>query len=311
MSLLPVSACEIIATGLDHPKCVTVGADSELYCGGEGGQIYRIAADGSEVVEIADAVGECGGIALDAAGNLYECNMTGVVNRISPEGEIEVYSSGTPALPMAVPNYPVFDAAGNLFVSDSGDWDACDGRIYVIRPSGETEPAFPDYLSFPNGMALDQENGWLYVAQSNVRNVIRLRLVDGEIEGRAQIYVSLPEFAVPDGLALSAEGNLYWGGPSAISVGTTWSTYLRRSVRPTPKIAPRSSSRTRSRPGAWPRKVIPPTTRHCCPIGSGSSWPWSSARMPTIRGPDFQAVRRRPGYAGWRRRACVGNRRPR
>jgi gluconolactonase len=220
MSLLPVSACEVIATGLDHPECVTVGADSELYCGGEGGQIYRIAADGSEVVEIANAGGECGGIALDAAGNLYECNMTGVVNRISPEGEIEVYSSGTPALPMAVPNYPVFDAAGNLFVSDSGDWDSCDGRIYVIRPSGETELAFPDYLSFPNGMALDQENGWLYVAQSNVRNVIRLRVVDGEIEGRAQIYASLPELAVPDGLALSAEGNLYvsYYDPTAILV---------------------------------------------------------------------------------------------
>lgn len=220
MSRLPASACEVIAEGLDHPECVIVGSDSELYCGGEGGQIYRITGDGSEVVEIATLGGECGGIALDAAGNLYECNMTRVVNRISPSGEVEVYSSGTPELPMTVPNFPVFDDAGNLFVSDSGDWGACDGRIYVVRPSGQTELAFPDYLAFPNGMALDREEGWLYVAQSNVRNVIRLRVADGEISGRAEIYASLPEFAVPDGLALSAAGNLYvsYYEPSAILV---------------------------------------------------------------------------------------------
>jgi gluconolactonase len=219
-SLLPLSACEVVATGLDHPECVTVGTNSTLYCGGEGGQIYRIDGDRSEVVEIANVAGECGGIALDGAGNLYECNMTKVVNRISPSGAVEVYSAGTPEMRMDVPNYPVFDAAGNLFVSDSGDWDACNGRIYVVRPSGETEVAFPDYLAFPNGLALDRANGWLYVVQSNVRNVIRLPIRDGEITGRAEIYVSLPERAVPDGVALAASGNLYvsYYDPTAILV---------------------------------------------------------------------------------------------
>ena len=217
---LPATACEVIATGLDHPECVAVGEDSALYCGGEAGQIYRVTDGGAAVVEIANVGGECGGIALDGAGNLYECNMTRVVNRITPAGEVEVYSRGTDELPMVVPNYPVFDDAGNLFVSDSGTWELCDGRIYVIRPSGATELAFPDYLAFPNGMALDRERGWLYLAQSCVRNVIRLRLADGVIQGRPEIYASLPAYAVPDGLALSAAGNLYvsYYEPSAILV---------------------------------------------------------------------------------------------
>lgn len=216
---LPATACEVIATGLDHPECVAVGEGGLLYAGGEAGQIYRV-QEGGEAVEFANVGGECGGVALDAAGNVYECNMTQVVNRITPSGEVSVYSAGTPELPMTVPNYPVFDDAGNLFVSDSGDWEHCDGRIYVIRPSGETELAFPDYLAFPNGMALDRENGWLYVAQSSVRNVIRLRLTDGEIHGRPEIYASLPAYSVPDGLALSAAGNLYvsYYEPSAILV---------------------------------------------------------------------------------------------
>jgi gluconolactonase len=209
MTRFPVSSCEVVAGGLDHPECVTVGAEGELYAGGEAGQIYRIAPDGSEVTEIANTGAESGGSALDADGNLFECSMAGVVNRISPSGAFETYSSGTPEMPMAVPNYPVFAPDGSLFVSDSGDWERCNGRIYVIRPSGETELAFPDYLAFPNGMALDSENGWLYVVQSNVRNVIRLKVVDGEIVGRAEIYVSLPSIGLADGVALAESGNLY------------------------------------------------------------------------------------------------------
>lgn len=217
---LPATACQVVATGLDHPECLVVGEDSTLYCGGEAGQIYRIEGHGADPVEIARVGGECGGIAIDGDGNLYECNMSKVVNRISPAGEVEVHSNGTADLPMVVPNYPVFDDTGTLFVSDSGDWDLCNGRIYAIRPSGETEVAFPDYLAFPNGMALDREEGWLYVAQSSVRNVIRLRVVDGEINGRPEIYASLPEYAVPDGLALSEARNLYvsYYEPSAILV---------------------------------------------------------------------------------------------
>jgi gluconolactonase len=217
---LPSTACEVVATGLDHPECLVVGEDSVLYCGGEAGQIYRVAGDGAEPEQIATVGGECGGITLDGDGNLYECNMSRVVNRITPSGEVEVYSNGTDDLPMLVPNFPVFDDAGNLFVSDSGDWDLCNGRIYVIRPSGETELAFPDYLAFPNGMALDREAGWLYIAQSSVRNVIRLRVADGEIQGRPEIYASLPKYPVPDGLALSEARNLYvsYYEPSAILV---------------------------------------------------------------------------------------------
>jgi gluconolactonase len=214
---LPVSACEVVAGGMDHPECVAVGAGGELYAGGEAGDIYR-AVPGGEVEVMAKMEGESGGIALDSAGNLYECNMAGVVNRIEPSGSSEAISSGTPEMPMEIPNYAVFDPDGNLFVSDSGDWDLCSGRIYVIRPSGETELAFPDYLAFPNGMALDSENGWLYVVQSNVRNVIRLKVADGEIVGRAEIYVPLPAVGLADGVALAESGNLYVAcfEPSAI-----------------------------------------------------------------------------------------------
>ena len=120
------------------------------------------------------------GIALDAAGNLYECNYGNFrVNKVTPDGQVSVYSAGTEALPAVYPNYPVFDRAGNLYYTDSGDFDRVNGRLYVVRPDGKTEVLIPGFLHFPNGLAIDPENEWLYVVQSSASNILRMRLRDG------------------------------------------------------------------------------------------------------------------------------------
>ena len=220
MARFVTSECRTLARGLDHPECVAVGADGTLFAGGEAGEIYRISADGSSVTEFARALGESGGIALDADGNLYECNLSKHVNRITPDGAMTVYSTGTAELPVLFPNYPVFDPDGNLFFTDSGDWSSFNGRIYVVRPDGTTEVAFPDYLAFPNGLALDSENGWLYVVQSNAHNVVRLKITGGHLVGRPEVYAEFPMSTVPDGVALAESRNLYvaFYEPSAIYV---------------------------------------------------------------------------------------------
>jgi gluconolactonase len=208
MARFMTSQCTTFARGLDHPECVAIGADGSLFAGGEAGEIYRVSTDGT-VTEFAKALGESGGIALDADGNLYECNLSGHVNRITPEGELTVYSTGTAELPAFFPNYPVFDQHGNLFFTDSGEWPKQNGRIYAVRPGGATELAFPDHLGFPNGLALDTDEGWLYVVQSNLHNVVRIRVSDGSLVGRAEIYAEFATTTVPDGIALTETRNLY------------------------------------------------------------------------------------------------------
>ena len=209
MARFMTSELSTVAGGLDHPECVAIGLDGKLFAGGEGGQIYRISPDGSEVSEFANTRGESGGIALDAAGNLYECNLSGHLNRITPEGDVSVYSTGTPELPAFFPNFPVFDTHGNLFWSDSGDWGKLNGRVYVVRSDGRTEVAIPDWLAFPNGMAFDAEQGWLYIVQSSARNIVRVRIADGHPVDRPEVYVSLPDGTLPDGVALAESGNIY------------------------------------------------------------------------------------------------------
>ena len=46
-TLLPITHFAPFADGLDHPEGVTVGPDGTVYAGGEAGQIYRVALDGT------------------------------------------------------------------------------------------------------------------------------------------------------------------------------------------------------------------------------------------------------------------------
>jgi gluconolactonase len=189
-----------VADGLDHPEgicwCPVAGA---LYAGGEAGQLYRLALDGGAPELVAQVAGGfLLGLAADGAGRVYACDIGGRrVHRIAPGGAVEQYGDA-----IAYPNWPLFDARGNLYVSDSGEWESDTGAIVRIAPGGATSrlPAPP--LRFPNGMAL--RDRWLYVAESTRPGVVRVPLAGGTPE----VVIELPD-AIPDGLAFDAEGGLW------------------------------------------------------------------------------------------------------
>lgn len=205
--LFSVHEVEVVATDLDHPECVNFGPDGVGYAGGEIGQLFSF-DDSGRVRQQADTGGGIGGLCVDGNGNVYECNYgQPVVHRVTPAGEVTVYSHGTDDQPAVYPNYPVFDRHGNLFYSDSGHLYSPSGRLYVVRPDGRTELLFGDHLHFANGLAIDADERWLYMIQSTAADILRFPLRDGEV-GRPEIYVDLPG-TVPDGLAFSMSGNLY------------------------------------------------------------------------------------------------------
>ena len=193
-------------SGLDHPECIAWGCDGYAYAGGEAGQIYRLDLARGEFEEFANVGGFVGGICQDAQHRLYVCN--GDVKRVDPDGTVEVYCDHAGDVPLNVANYPVFDAAGNLYVSDSGSWLKNDGWICKIAPGGTGEVWSLSLPEFPNGTAIDAAGEYLYVAMSTDPGVARIKIEADGSAGSAETVVALPE-TVPDGLAFDAEGTLY------------------------------------------------------------------------------------------------------
>lgn len=207
-SLMDIRDFAPFVEGLDHPEGVACGPDGEVYAGGEAGQIYRVDLDGS-FKQIASTGGFVLGLCLDADRNVYACDSANhAVMRVTPSGEVSPYSTGAPGRAMRTPNYPVFDDAGHLYVSDSGSWHGHDGCLFRARPGGETEVVGEGLAAFPNGMALHPDGTRLYVVLSQLPGVVSVALEPGGGVGRPQPVVELPR-TVPDGLAFDEAGNLY------------------------------------------------------------------------------------------------------
>ena len=209
MPLINLTQAQVLVDGLDHPEGVTVGQDGTLYAGGEAGQVYRIDLATRTFTQFADTGGLNLGPAADADANLYICNGgQRVVNRVTPAGDVTVYSAGNSDRAMRTPNYPAFGPDGTLYVADSGDWHEDNGCIWAIAPGGATTVVDATCASFPNGCVVSPDGDWLYVAMSvNPPRVVRFPIADGRKTGAAETVVELPH-TVPDGLAFCADGSL-------------------------------------------------------------------------------------------------------
>ncbi|PRQ00483.1 SMP-30/gluconolactonase/LRE family protein [Enhygromyxa salina] len=198
-----------LGANLDHPESVFVDADGTVYAGGEAGQVYRISVDGEQRL-LGTTGGNLLGLVVDGDGVVHCCDCAqAAVFSVAADGEVRERSRGTADRPMRFPNHPVFDAEGNLYVSDSGSYWEPDGCIYRIRPDDTTELFHAGPLHYPNGIAIDPTQRWLYIAQSPAWNVVRISLEapDSPVE----LAFELPEHTIPDGMWFSADGRLHIG----------------------------------------------------------------------------------------------------
>lgn len=209
--MLSINVVHVFADGLDHPECVAVHPDGSVWAGGEAGQIYRIAADGSSVTEMGNTGGFVLGIAFSPdASWLAVCDLKNkciwkfhIAERI-----LERLAASVNGVPVSIPNYPVFDRLGNLYVSDSGAFRTVTGRIYKFDPEGNGSVWHAGEFSFANGMALNRTEDFLYVVCTWLPGVERIGINKDGSPGERTTFISLPQ-TCPDGIAFDSEENLY------------------------------------------------------------------------------------------------------
>lgn len=201
----------LFADGLDHPECIAVHVDGSLWAGGEAGQIYRIPADGGEWEEVANTGGFILGIAFSPGCEwLAVCDSAGqCVWKLDPETfKLDLFSKGCASHPFNIPNYPVFDSAGNLYVSESGEFNKVTGKILKFSPDGRGEVWHAGPFSFANGMALGKDGKYLYLVCSWLPGVERINISSDGSAGAREVYCTMPR-TVPDGIAFDQDENLY------------------------------------------------------------------------------------------------------
>jgi len=194
---LPIERFEIFANGLDHPECLAFDDEGFLWAGGEAGQIYRITPEG-EVRTIAELGGFCGGVAWSPHGDLWVCNPKHGIVRVKQDGTWSVYAGD-----MICPNYGLFDARANYYVTDSGIWKKRNGRLLRFSASGVRHTLL-EGVGYANGLALTADGQTLYMVESDTDRVFAVKLATGECEVHAENVGRLP-----DGLALNAAGELF------------------------------------------------------------------------------------------------------
>jgi gluconolactonase len=191
---------------LDHPEGVAVAADGSVWCGGEQGQLYRIDPDAGSIEVVASTGGFCLGVAFDAAGDLYVCDLkhAAVFRLRTRTGELERFAEGADGRRLCSPNALAFDGDGRLYVSDS----ILEGGpgVYRFGPDGAGELWYAEPLRFANGLALAADA--LYVAETWAHAVVRIPIGADGSAGPREVVALLPG-VLPDGLALDAGGRIY------------------------------------------------------------------------------------------------------
>lgn len=199
---IPIERFEVFATGLDHPECVAFDREGMLWAGGEAGQVYCIDRTGA-VATIAALGGFTGGLAFSPDNELFVCNPSLGIVRVRRDGKHEVYAADASHHKFVTPNFPVFDRAGNLFVTDSGNWKRHNGYLLRFDWTGNGVPVAGPF-GYANGLALSADESHLFMVESDANRV----LVLDTVEFRPRVYAENVG-RLPDGLALDETGNLY------------------------------------------------------------------------------------------------------
>lgn len=152
------------------------------------------------------------GMAVDSKGRLYIADRkVKAVFVVTPEtGDFEMIKHGAHARFNTIIGVAI-DDGDRIYVSDDGA-----RRVLVFDPKFQVEASISEGMASPGGLAIDNENRFLYVVDSDLDQVLvydadppykLLRRIG--TSGKKHTLTTPGDFAMPSNVAVDADGNLY------------------------------------------------------------------------------------------------------
>src|SRR4051812_25784368 len=198
-----------IITGLKQPESVAIGPGGKIYVS-ETGQYekandgYISVLEGGKLRRFASGLDDPHGIKW-YRDHLFVSDNMGMVWRIDAQGNAERFVDATD-FPQKITNFNdlEIDRNGNLYLSDSGDWDGGGGAVYRITQQKKITPiitAEDDVrVVSPNGLLMDGD----HLLEVDCTTGILFRI---DLEGKSMAKV-IGGLGASDGLVRDAAGRL-------------------------------------------------------------------------------------------------------
>jgi gluconolactonase len=153
-----------IITGLKQPESIAIGPGGKVYVSETGeyekaNDGYISILEGGKLRKFATGLDDPHGIKW-YKDHLFVSDNMGFVWRIDATGTVERFVDGTD-FPRKITNFNdlEIDSEGNLYISDSGDWEGGGGVIFRIGQDKKIETIITDdddtRLVSPNGLLMD------------------------------------------------------------------------------------------------------------------------------------------------------------
>lgn len=183
-----LASAELWLTSGVGPEDVVVEADGSAIAGLEDGRIVRVKRSGS-VDEIADVGGRPLGIEWLDEGVMVVCNADLGLQRVTVAADGTIFFSDTST------RWTIHHYLADLLEGQPT------GRVFSITPDGALS-LITDGLQFANGLALDQAEESLFIAETGTYRVHR-HWLKGERAGETELFLdNLAGF--PDNLTFGA-----------------------------------------------------------------------------------------------------------
>jgi sugar lactone lactonase YvrE len=231
-----LAGLQVIDLGAEvGPEHVAFGPDGKLYAAVASSKLLRMNADGAAQQVFARTGGRVLGFAFDAAGNLIAADAYKGLLEITPDGKVRVLADKVGGDPIRYANSVAVARNGIVYFTDSStrfspaDWggtfeasildiieQSATGRVLEYDPAMGTTRIVARGLSFANGIALSEDEQWLFVAETGRYRVWTVATAAADLDlGRdpsAQARVLLGNLpGYPDNLMRGHEGRIWMG----------------------------------------------------------------------------------------------------